>query len=190
MSLTLVWRAVIWLWVGSEIVIGIATRAKKSSASIRDRGSLALLWIVIGISCFSAGWLSEAQGPTIPISSHWAKGVGLAILMTGLILRWTAILTLGRYFTSNVAIQAGHTILKSGVYRYWRHPSYTGMWLAFVGLALHFRNWWSLVIVIVPITAAMLYRIRVEEAALVETFGLDYEEYRRSRGLLVPKIGS
>lgn len=189
MTLSLVWRAVICLWVGSEIVIGVATRAKKSSASVRDRGSLALVWVVIGISCFSAGWLSETQGPTMPISSHWAKGLGLAVLGTGLILRWTAIVTLGRYFTSNVAIQEGHTILKRGVYRYWRHPSYTGLWLAFVGLAIHFRNWWSLIIVIVPITTAMLYRIRVEEAALLETFGQDYEEYRKATGLLVPKIG-
>jgi protein-S-isoprenylcysteine O-methyltransferase Ste14 len=188
--MSLIWRVVIWMWVASEAIIGVATRAKKSSASVRDRGSLALLWVVIGISTFAAGAVSEMQGATLPVPSRWAKGIGLAILLAGLVLRWTAIVTLGRYFTSNVAIHEGQTVLRTGVYRYIRHPSYTGLWLAFAGLAIHFRNWLSLGIVLVPITAAMLYRIHVEEAALVDAFGREYEEYRKATGALFPKFGS
>jgi hypothetical protein len=118
MTLATIWRIVIWLWVVSEIAIGIGTRAQKSSASVRDRGSLILFWVVIGIATFTAGAVREIQGETLPITSHWAKGVGLAILAVGLALRWTAILTLGRYFTSNVAIQEGQSVLRTGVYRF------------------------------------------------------------------------
>lgn len=188
MPLATIWRIVIWLWVASEIAIGIGTRAKKSSASVRDRGSLILLWIVIGIATFTAGAVREIQGETLPITSHWAKGVGLTILAVGLTLRWTAILTLGRYFTSNVAIQEGQSVLRTGVYRFMRHPSYTALWLAFVGLAIHFRNWRSLAITLIPITAAMLYRIHVEEAALVDAFGADYESYQKSTSRLIPGV--
>jgi protein-S-isoprenylcysteine O-methyltransferase Ste14 len=90
---------------------------------------------------------------------------------------------LGRYFTSNVAIHESQTVLRTGVYHYMRHPSYTGLWLAFLGLAIHFRSWISVALVLVPITAAMLYRIRVEETALVDAFGQAYEQYgtRRAR---------
>jgi len=188
MTLATIWRIVIWLWVVSEIAIGIGTRAKKSSASVRDRGSLILLWVVIGIATFTAGAVREIQGETLPITSHRAKGVGLAILAVGLALRWTAILTLGRYFTSNVAIQEGQSVLRTGVYRFMRHPSYTGLWLAFVGLAIHFRNGWSLAITLIPITLAMLYRMHVEEAALVDAFGADYESYQKSTSRLIPGV--
>ena len=131
----------IWVWVASEIVIAIGTRAKGGSASVRDRGSLAILWTVIAAACFAGGWLGEVGLARIPISSHTAKVIGIVIVVAGLALRWTAILTLGKLFTANVAIHEGQTITRTGVYRYLRHPSYTGLWLAFAGLAFHYRDW-------------------------------------------------
>jgi protein-S-isoprenylcysteine O-methyltransferase Ste14 len=188
MTLTIVWRIVIWLWVVSEAAIGIGTHAKKGTANVRDRGSLILLWIVIGVATFAAGAVREIQGEPLPLSSRWAKGIGLAILAAGLVLRWSAIATLGRYFTSNVAIHEGQKVLRTGVYRFMRHPSYTGLWLALIRLAIHFRNWWSLAITLIPVTAAILYRIHVEEAALIDAFGSEYEDYRKSTSRLVPGL--
>jgi protein-S-isoprenylcysteine O-methyltransferase Ste14 len=40
----------------------------------------------------------------------------------------------------------------------------------------------------VPILAASFYRIRIEEHALLETFGDDYSEYARSTKRLIPKV--
>jgi protein-S-isoprenylcysteine O-methyltransferase Ste14 len=188
MSLAILWRVLIWVWVASEIVIAFGTRAKSGSASVRDRGSLAILWMVITTACLAAGWLGEVRFARIPISSPTAKMVGIVVLVAGLALRWTAVLTLGKFFTSNVAIHEGQTVLRTGVYRYLRHPSYTGLWLAFAGLAFHYRDWVSLFVVLLPITAAMLYRIRVEEAALVGAFGTEYEDYRKTTSRLIPRL--
>jgi protein-S-isoprenylcysteine O-methyltransferase Ste14 len=188
MTLTILWRVLIWVWVASEIAIALGTRAKGSSASVRDRGSLAILWTVIATASFAGGWLGEVGLARIPISSHTAKAIGMAIVIAGLTLRWTAILTLGRFFTVNVAIHEGQTVLRTGVYRYLRHPSYTGLWLAFAGPAFHYRDWVSLFVVLLPITAAMLYRIHVEEAALVDAFGVEYENYRKSTSRLIPGL--
>jgi len=188
MSLAILWRVLNLGWVASEIAIAFGTRAKSGSASVRDRGSLAILWIVIATACFAGGWLGEVGFARIPISSHTANVVGIVVLVAGLALRWTAILTLGKFFTSNVAIHEGQTVLRTGVYRYLRHPSYTGLWLAFAGLAFHYRDWVSLFVVLLPITAAMLYRIRVEEAALVGAFGTEYEDYRKTTSRLIPGL--
>ncbi len=175
------------LWPLAEVALGLATRVKRSRADVRDRGSLVLLWIVISISITAASMLRlPAARMSMPAHSAWL--ISLVLLVTGLALRATAIITLGRFFSSNVAIHAGHQIVRAGLYRYVRHPSYTGALLAFAGLGFFFRNWLSLALILAPITAAFLYRIHVEEAALVDALGRDYLEYRRATRRLVPGV--
>jgi protein-S-isoprenylcysteine O-methyltransferase Ste14 len=55
-----------------------------------------------------------------------------------------------------------------------------------LGLAL--SNWLSVVIIFAPILAASLYRIRIEEQALLEHFGDEYFEYAQSTKRLIPKV--
>ncbi len=57
------------------------------------------------------------------------------------------------------------------MYKHLRHPSYAGYLLGNLGLGMAFSNWLSIVIIFVPILAASLYRIWVEEDALLENFG-------------------
>ena len=69
-----------------------------------------------------------------------------------------------------------------------RHPSYLGLVLIFLAIGIYSRNWISLAIAVVPPTVALLYRIRVEEAALREAFGEEYTAYSRTTKRLVPGI--
>jgi protein-S-isoprenylcysteine O-methyltransferase len=55
-----------------------------------------------------------------------------------------------------------------------------------VGIA--FGNWLSLLLVMFPITAVLIVRIRSEEAALFEEFGAEYAEYKRQTRKLVPGV--
>jgi len=50
------------------------------------------------------------------------------------------------------------------------------------------RNWIGCVVLLVPVTAAFLYRIRVEEAALIEAFGAQYASYSQQTKRLIPGI--
>jgi protein-S-isoprenylcysteine O-methyltransferase Ste14 len=87
-----------------------------------------------------------------------------------------------------VAISATQTVHKTGLFRWMRHPSYSGMLLIFTAIGLSQRNWVSLAIMLVFPTAALLYRIHVEEMALTEAFGEDYLEYSRVTRRLLPGI--
>ena len=60
---------------------------------------------------------------------------GVVLFVAGLILRWWAIIILGRFFTVDVTIEKDHELVERGPFRIVRHPSYTGVLLAFVGLA-------------------------------------------------------
>jgi protein-S-isoprenylcysteine O-methyltransferase len=113
---------------------------------------------------------------------------GVAMLIAGLALRWWSIATLGRLFTIDVAIRAEHRLIESGPYRYVRHPSYTAILLAYLGIALCLGNAASLLVIMVGTTALLLNRIRVEEMALLSGFGEQYRDYMNRTRRLVPAL--
>jgi protein-S-isoprenylcysteine O-methyltransferase Ste14 len=182
------WRVLIWGWLASEMVIGVATRTKRSSGTVRDRGTLAILWIVIFASVTACEWIGDRSTPNMLGGAHWLKPLSDGLMIVGLALRWTAILTLGKAFSSNVAIQESQTIQRSGLYSIVRHPSYLGMLIIFLAIGVHSRNWLAFAVVILPTTAALLYRIHVEEIALREAFGAEYADYSKSTKRLIPGI--
>lgn len=188
MTFPILWRLLFWGWLASEILVGIVTRTKHSSGKVQDRGSLLILWIVITASITACQWISAAARPNMFGGAHALQTAGVILMLVALAIRWTAIFTLGKSFSSNVAIQDSQQITRAGLYRFVRHPSYLGLLLVFLAIGLHSRNWTSLAVVIVPTTAALLYRIHVEEAALMKAFGGDYSAYARATKRLIPGV--
>jgi protein-S-isoprenylcysteine O-methyltransferase Ste14 len=175
-------------WPVSEAILGVFLRAKRDSATVRDRGSLALLWGAIAAGLVAGHFVRMSGVGSIGAAPAQFLPVASVIIVAGLALRWTAILTLGRFFTPDVAILPGHSVVRSGVYRHVRHPSYSGMLLSFLGVGAAFDNWLSLVVIVIPITAALLYRIRVEETALTENLGSEYADYCKVTKRLIPGV--
>jgi protein-S-isoprenylcysteine O-methyltransferase Ste14 len=164
-----------------------AARHQVMPARNRDRASLKILMaatlavpagVVVGFS--GAGRIQTGAGVI--------EMVGITLMLAGILIRWVAIHTLGDYFTRAVTILEGHRVVRSGLYKHLRHPSYTGYLLGNLGLGVAFANWLSIAIIFVPILAASLYRIRIEERALFENFGEEYSEYARSTKRLIPKL--
>jgi protein-S-isoprenylcysteine O-methyltransferase Ste14 len=177
-----------WTWVGSETLLQIFMRTRLRSGQLKDRGSLLLLFPVIFASSWIASWYGETHAHTMLGGAHWLKAAGLALLIAGIAVRATAIVTLGRSFSTNVAIRTTQTLRTTGLYAWVRHPSYSGMLLIFLGIGLYERNWVSVAIITIFPIAALLYRIHVEEAALAEAFGAHYLDYKQRTRRLVPGI--
>jgi protein-S-isoprenylcysteine O-methyltransferase Ste14 len=193
MSLSIFWQIFYFSWFASEIYIAIATRTRRGTGNVRDRGTMLLLWVVIFTAIFCGSWIGEAQGPNLPpgpivFGAPWMKFASLLVLIFGLGLRWIAVLSLGKSFSSNVAIHAKQRVHKTGLYRWMRHPSYTGLLLCILAIGLHTRNWISLLVIFIAPAAALLYRIHVEEIALREHFGQEYIDYSRQTSRLIPGI--
>jgi protein-S-isoprenylcysteine O-methyltransferase len=176
------------LWCVSEIALYLLTRARRGGAKVRDRASIIILWTAIAVGFVIAGVLLSVRATRIPFPALWLDSIGLLLLIGGLAIRWTAIITLGRFFTAAVTIQQDHRVVRTGPFRYVRHPSYSGLLLAFFGVALQFHNWLSLLAIVLPFFGALLYRIRVEEGAMVEALGEDYVNYQQSTSRLIPGI--
>jgi protein-S-isoprenylcysteine O-methyltransferase len=177
------------LWLGaiyglSELYLALTRQSHRASS--RDRGSLLVLWIVIAVSIFLAVqmvWLVPGATVRSPVPFYI---FGFILFLFGLALRWFSIGWLGRHFTVNVAVSPEQKVVDSGPYRYIRHPSYTGALLAFVGFGCCLCNWLSILFLTVPIMAAFLWRIHVEEKALLEALGDNYADYMGRTSRLVP----
>jgi len=184
------WGVLYAAWVASEVAVLIFTRARTRTVGHQnhDRGSLLLLWAVITASISLGTWYGHLHTPDLFRNASEARLVSVFLLAVGLAIRWLAILKLGRSFTANVVIHKEQRVEKSGVFRFVRHPSYTGLLIIFTGIALNTRSWIGLAIVLVPILAALLYRIHVEENALSIAFGEEYRDYCRSTKRLIPGV--
>jgi protein-S-isoprenylcysteine O-methyltransferase Ste14 len=187
MNIQTLWLWLLYGWVGMEVLISIATRTRRSQGSLNDRGTQILIWVVIVGSFFAAGWL-ELPRTDIHVNHDALRTAGLILIIIGLIVRVVAIATLGKAFSANVAIRKTQSVQRSGLYRFVRHPSYLGMELIFLAAGIHAHNWISLAILLIFPTAAVLYRIRVEEEALLGAFGHDYADYIKTTKRLIPGV--
>ena len=188
MTLSIVWLVLIYGWVASEIFIGISKRTKRSGVNVRDRGSLLILWIGITLGVTASSLIGQTKPPNMFGGAYWSKLVSAILMVVGLGIRWRAIVSLGKSFSSNVAIQEKQKLTSTGLFRFVRHPSYLGLLLVFLAVALHSDNWIGFAVALVPTTAALLYRIHVEEAALIEAFGQEYAAYCRHTKRLIPGL--
>lgn len=153
----------------------------------RDAGSLKILWTTIGLSiaagfALAAGkWGHLDYRPVIFLFS-------CLLFLTGIVIRWVAILQLGQFFTVDVAVAPAHALKTDGLYKRIRHPSYLGLVMIFTALALSQFNYLAALFLFIPPLLALSYRISIEEAALQAGLGNNYTQYMARTKKLIPFI--
>jgi protein-S-isoprenylcysteine O-methyltransferase len=153
---------------------------------MEDRGSGR--WLAVAFPLAWIGAFALVHVPQAAFGTAATLNAGIAVMVVGQIVRWWSIATLGRFFTTYVAIRSGHRVVQSGPYRFVRHPSYTGILLIHLGAALCFGNALSVVALLVPVWWGLANRMRIEEAALAEAFGAEYREYMARTKRLLPGL--
>jgi len=79
-------------------------------------------------------------------------------------------------------------VIEAGAYRWVRHPSYAGGMLMYIGTGLALTNWLSVLIIAVAGALGYIYRVHVEERALLAHLGARYEQYMRRTKRFVPFV--
>ena len=119
---------------------------------------------------------------------HLAYFIGLAVTVSGTLLRMHCWKMLGEFFTHTVTIAANHQVINIGAYRFLRHPAYLGGWLNLIGLGLIMGNYASLAVITIGGFVIFHYRITVEEQALEGALGEQYRSFMQSRKRLIPFV--
>ncbi len=173
---------VLALWVLAEVYNNVASM-RNQSGQRKDKGSY---WVVIlGLWLLMAAVIYlRIQG--IGSFAGDAQYLGLLIALAGILIREAAVLTLGGGFTVRVETKKGRRLTTHGLYSYLRHPSYTGSILTLIGLPLAIGSWAGALAAAVISFGMYSYRIKVEEEALHERYGKEYEEYSKKSWRLFP----
>lgn len=192
LSAGLIYEIIFWIacavWIVPEIVASRTSRSPENSQSA-DRGSLkvvAMLWVAgITLAVLLSMFLQQTNfvRGRIPLLVS-----GICLMISGTLFRWYSAWVLGRYFTFDVSIQSGHSLVESGPYRYIRHPSYTGALVSLLGFGLALGNWASVIASVSSLGVAYLYRIPIEEAALKTSLGEAYSRYMERTWRLLPFV--
>lgn len=179
------------VWNVPEMIGMVRQMAKvcRKAAAVQDRGSLGILiglqWSGLALN-FLLVWLFPSAAILWQRTALFLLGVGFMLL--GVALRWYAIWTLGHYFTRDVAVSVDQQVIQRGPYRVIRHPAYSGTFLTMLGVGLAVTNWASLAALLICVFLGHLYRVRVEEKALIQTIGQPYIEYMQHTRRFIPKV--
>ena len=157
------------------IVLGLVVAQRLAELWLADRNTKRLLAegaVEIGARHYPlfvilhTAWLS-AQAiftPWTAVPNAWLLAV-YVLLQFG---RVWVIATLGRYWTTRIITLPGAPLVRSGPFRFVRHPNYWVASLEIAILPLVFGQVWIAVVFSLLNAALVAYRIRVEEAALAE----------------------
>ena len=179
--------AVSYLYGFLEVFINIRQKSKSRVTASRDKGSL---WWLYGLITLGYA-LSFAIGATkIGRIYHWNTlfAVGMALFGIGLMIRIHSLLTLKQYFTYSVAKVENHKIIETGLYKFIRHPGYLGQLMIFLGISISVSNWFSILLMMIPISIGYLYRMRIEEKFISEQLGEDYLIYQKHTKKIIPLL--
>jgi protein-S-isoprenylcysteine O-methyltransferase Ste14 len=176
------------LWIAFSLYWGIVGRNSAPAKTPESRASkwfhqivlnLALLLLFLPVPCLT-GWF-------LPERLHLLVPVGAILQAAFMLLAIWARRHLGRNWSGEVRIGVDHELVRTGPYRLLRHPIYTAMLGMFLGTAISSSQYHALLGLAI-LLLAYLRKTRLEERILQQTFGTDYEAYRRQTWALVPLL--
>ena len=171
--------ALVWLvlWFGMK-------RAKKSETPWERAQHIlpvmAAFWLLFERQWPALGARLFAESPGILWAGVLVTGLGVGIGM------W-ARLSLGTNWSGMVTLKKDHELIRTGLYRWIRHPIYTGILAGFLGTELilgHARGLLGFVI----LWLSFYFKARREENFLRQEFGEGFEEHARRTGMFLPKL--
>ena len=179
-----------WLLIASAVVWLLVelweSTNRRPEATTSDRGSRMYIRVAVIVGVVGAVLLTRnVSSGRISPDVAW---VGLVVFWCGIALRFSSFRALGRYFTFKVQTSVDQPVITSGPYRFVRHPSYAAVLLMVMGVGLFLGSWWSVAWLTASVFCGLLFRIRVEERALLLQLGDRYVTYAADHKRLVPLI--
>ncbi len=179
-----------YLWLGFVVLWMVwALRGKKVERreSVSSRLSYTVVTFIGFYALFSndvpQGWMRIRMFP----ASLATEILGVVITAAGISFAIWARVYLGGNWSGAVTVKVGHELVRSGPYRWVRHPIYTGLILAMVGTGIERRQVRGVVAVVLAYIGFKI-KSKIEERTMIATFGPAYEEYRRATGAIVPRL--
>jgi protein-S-isoprenylcysteine O-methyltransferase Ste14 len=176
-------------WVTFLLYWLVMARRVKATAEMQSLFSAMLQRIPLGLSYYLmlAWWLPPDLDRVVTTHTDWARAAGDLVCVLGLFVTLWARRTLAGNWSSDVTFKQDHELIRTGPYRFARHPIYTGLLLMCLGTAIaiaRVRGWLAL-----PLMAlAFWIKLSQEERLLLRHFPDAYPAYKKQVKAIVPFI--
>jgi protein-S-isoprenylcysteine O-methyltransferase Ste14 len=146
----------------------------------KDKGLLSAFFISITISLIV--FISSEN--SIPL---YRVIISSLLIVFGCALRTYSKFVLGLYFSHTLRIVNDHKLIETGLFKYIRHPAYTGTICLMSGFCLLLNVYFAIFFFMVFVSLA-LARIKNEESMMQKEFGNVYSIYKLKTWKLFPFI--
>lgn len=116
---------------------------------------------------------------------NWLRYLALGDVVAGALVVLAGMIALGSHLTPMPKPKPSTELITSGVYRWIRHPLYTGILLVFAGWAIYTASISRLLITVV-LWVLFNYKCKLEEQYLLERFEA-YRDYKSRTGRFLPR---
>lgn len=177
-----------WLGTAFLLLSGLAVDPFRTGSRPVGRQRW-LMAVSVAVIVFLAWFLSYGDRRNLLVfaDADPLRYAGLALHAAGAAIRVVGLRTLGKQFSGYVTLQENHRLVQTGIYGLVRHPMYLGGLLAFPGWTLVFRSWLTIPLTLL-VGLFLAVRIRQEERLLAESFGAEFDAYRRRTWRLLPYL--
>lgn len=139
---------------------------------ILGQAHLALIRVLYIVIWVGTGYtLTQKQSSTL-----WFA-LGLGILVGGSIIRIVGLRTLGRFYSSSIALYPAQPLVQHGIYGVIRHPLLLGLILELLGMSVVAQRTWMWVAWTAALLTLLWWQLR-EDALLLRAFGRAAERYQ------------
>lgn len=189
---------ILWIILGAIFLIftPFYRKSQRKPASVYLAFVVAMAFEMFGIpmSMYILAWVFGSKIPEgilwghtlFPWIGHLGMYIGSILIIAGVtlvIFGWKEVYR--RYWR---AAEGEGELVTDGIYRWIRHPQYTGFMLITLGMLL---DWATLPMLIMwPVMAILYYRLALrEEKEMQAQFGEAYATYRQTTGMFLPRFG-
>jgi protein-S-isoprenylcysteine O-methyltransferase Ste14 len=182
------WARDLWYVLGIVWLFGLLTtkpvaRAQSLDSRLLEISLTVLAFVLVFTPYFRSGWRAWSFIP----NAQAGGAIGLIMVLSGVCFSIWARLQLGGNWSATVTVKEGHTLIRRGPYAIVRHPIYTGLLVALLGVALIIGELRGLLGVGILFLAYWL-KTRVEERFMLDQFGGEYRRYQQQVKGLIPYV--
>jgi protein-S-isoprenylcysteine O-methyltransferase Ste14 len=149
----------------------------------RLKGNLLVLgqFILIGLLIFV-----PSSGLNTGAFTFFLSTLSILLLLAGFVILGFSALSLGKSLTPHPIPGKDAVLVTDGLYRFVKHPIYSGLLLVAIGLTIA-GGFFPHVLFLIALTLLLNYKASFEEALLTKTYA-GYADYSKKTGRFVPRL--
>ncbi|HEV2327575.1 MAG TPA: isoprenylcysteine carboxylmethyltransferase family protein [Verrucomicrobiae bacterium] len=175
------WAAFLLYWLVSAFAVKATAERKSFASSLPYR-----IPLILGVFIVAKIYMPYPWNVPLTPQTFLTPWIGAATCVIGLGITIWSRWTLAGYWSSDVRFKQGHELVKTGPYRFVRHPIYTGILVMCLAPAIQFgrlHHWLGTLI----IGIGLWIKLKQEETVMLQHFP-EYSEYQKRVKALVPFV--